>query len=104
MTIVEQYSSMSRHRLGVLVGEPAGSELELDLNKGHFYRIKNHRSLCIITCQNGAIWITQENDQQDYVLAKGELHIIAQKGLVLIEALRDSSIKIKKCITQTSAA
>ncbi len=46
-----------------------------------------------IVCTYGVLWVTQENDPQDYLLGEGEQVVASRLGLVLVQALRDSACR-----------
>ena len=47
-----------------------------------------------ICCQSGSLWVTQEGEIKDAVLAPGEALTIANAGLTLITALRASALAL----------
>lgn len=47
-----------------------------------------------VTCDQGIVWLTESNDQQDYMLKPGHSMVIRQRGEVVIEALRDATLSI----------
>lgn len=48
-----------------------------------------------IHCSQGILWVTQENDGQDYILNSGESFVVTRKGRVVIEAMTDAILNIK---------
>jgi hypothetical protein len=47
-----------------------------------------------ITCLKGRLWITQEGDRRDFVLAPGESLRIARCGLTLVSAVEPSRLSV----------
>jgi len=45
-----------------------------------------------ISCDSGCIWVTQDNDLNDYILRAGEDIVLTRAGHVVITALGGSSI------------
>lgn len=42
----------------------------------------------------GAVWITEENDPQDYVLSEGHSHVLRSDGLTVIHALEATALSL----------
>jgi hypothetical protein len=55
-----------------------------------------------ILCREGVVWITQDQDVQDYVITAGEMFLISQPGKVVAQALVDSRIEITPCLAAAS--
>jgi quercetin dioxygenase-like cupin family protein len=47
-----------------------------------------------ITCLTGRLWITQEGDRRDFVLAPGDSLQIARGGLTLVSAVEPSRLSV----------
>ena len=45
-------------------------------------------------CDTGVLWVTQANDNQDYVLLPGQKMTVTKRGKVLVEAMRDADLHI----------
>ena len=43
-----------------------------------------------VTCVRGSIWITQNNDSRDVVLATGETFVVDRDGVALLSAMAPS--------------
>ncbi len=72
----------------------AGCE-ELVLEKGQFYRIDAYAAPVQVTSRGAVVWVTRDNDIQDYVLERDQSVTFIRPGRVLVEALRDGKI----CLT-----
>jgi hypothetical protein len=47
-----------------------------------------------IRCEKGTLWLTQDNDVRDIVIAAGEQFTADRKGTVLVYALADASFSV----------
>src|SRR4051794_15520664 len=47
-----------------------------------------------VTCLNGLVWLTMEDDQRDVVLQPGVSFVIDRDGLTLLTAQRPSSVHL----------
>ncbi len=43
----------------------------------------------------GSVWVTQDDDQRDLVLAPGEAHVIERDGPVLVQALEAALVSVQ---------
>jgi hypothetical protein len=50
-----------------------------------------------IACRSGAVWITVDNDPQDYVLEPGEMFATSRHARVLVYALGTARIDVVEC-------
>ena len=48
----------------------------------------------IICCNEGAVWITEENVPRDVVLEAGHCYRLSRKGLALVHAFGDASVAL----------
>ncbi len=48
----------------------------------------------LISCQRGAVWITQDNDQRDIVLTSGESFRFDREGEAIVSALEHSAVEV----------
>jgi len=62
-----------------------------DLTAGSMLPVRDGRGRAIVVFE-GLVWITQDNDLRDFVLAAGESFRIDRQGLTLVEALRHSKL------------
>ena len=72
----------------------AGCE-ELVLERGQFYRIDAYAAPVQVTSRGAVLWVTRDNDIQDYVLERDQSVTFLSPGRVVVEALRDGKI----CLT-----
>lgn len=47
----------------------------------------------VISCTNGTLWITQEDDLRDYIITAGQSFWITKPGTVVVQALENSQFK-----------
>ena len=83
------------------------NDLNLDsrtLGKGRIRRIHASRPFGHrIECLTGALWITQDGDRRDIVLAPGDSFSFDRVGDALISALEDSRfLLLETCAPQAS--
>jgi hypothetical protein len=64
-----------------------------DLTAGSMLRVCDGEGRAIVVFE-GQVWITQDNDQRDFVLSAGESFSVDQPGLTLVEAVRDSKLLV----------
>ena len=69
----------ARERTEVLHGLCKGQTLTVEHPLGHE-----------LTCQRGNLWITHDNDDQDYMLAAGETYRPDSASRMLVHALDDA--------------
>jgi len=62
-----------------------------DLTAGSMLRVRDGQGRAIVVFE-GLVWITQDGDQRDFVLAAGESFRIDRQGLTLVEAMRNSKL------------
>jgi DUF2917 family protein len=64
-----------------------------DLRAGSILRMSNALGRAVLVFE-GEVWITQDGDQRDIVLAGGESFSVDHPGLTLVEALRDTKLTL----------
>jgi hypothetical protein len=55
-----------------------------------------------IRCEKGTLWLTQDNDVRDIVIAAGEQFTTDRKGTVLVYALADASFSVASAQPQAA--
>lgn len=102
MTIaIEQTTWLTKPRILYQIAEKINSDAGCFLQQGEIQRLTGDHRWQLIFCQKGSLWITQENDLNDYVLEKGEGFLISQRGRVVIQARKSSRLGISHALTQT---
>jgi hypothetical protein len=54
----------------------------------------------VVACRDGNVWITQEQDSRDILLAAGEAFTLDRPGLAIIQALDDGHIGLDQPASQ----
>ncbi|MBI2990528.1 MAG: DUF2917 domain-containing protein [Deltaproteobacteria bacterium] len=65
------------------------------LARGFLLRLEGDWRGCVISCEAGVCWITQEGDPQDYFLEAGEKFAINRPGLVVAQGLTAAAVCLK---------
>ena len=60
-----------------------------------FWRMNSDSRGKVVTCLKGMLWISQEGDHKDYVLTPGQEFVVTQRGLVVVQTLRDALMQVK---------
>ena len=68
--------------------------LEVTIPQGRTLRLQAPAGTTIRVV-NGTGWITEENDNGDYVLASGDGRRVAATGLILVHAFREARVEIE---------
>ena len=76
---------------------------ERRLFPGEIIKLNGDRRGLRIECRTGALWITQVNDEKDYVLQAGETFVVTRPGLVLVQSLGESLHQVIRPSTRLSA-
>ncbi len=64
---------------------------DIRLNKYETWDLEGDRRGDVISCSNGTLWITQENDMKDYVIESGQSFWVTRRGAVVVQALQNSN-------------
>ena len=57
-------------------------------------RMTQVRRGAVLSCDAGVLWITQSGDHKDHILSSGDTMVVAKRGSVLIEAMRDAAFHV----------
>ena len=66
---------------------------EINLAKHGLWTISGDRRGDVISCREGALWITQEGDMRDYVLDTGQDFWVTKPGTIIVQALQGTQFK-----------
>jgi hypothetical protein len=69
---------------------------EISLHKAGLWHAEGDLRGEQITCIAGQLWVTQENDLNDYVLNPGEVFWITRTGKILVQALKDGDFRFSR--------
>ncbi len=89
---MENIISTPSRILGNLVSN--SDRVELCLLRDEFFKVTGDMRGLQIRCQSGRLWITQADDEQDYVLRAGEQFVVGKRGLVLIQSLGEGLVQL----------
>jgi hypothetical protein len=73
---------------------PACEPTQVTLSNRGLWRLDGDHRWQVIVCLMGSVWITQENDLQDYLLRPGQGFIITRPGVVLIQGRPDAQLQL----------
>jgi len=57
------------------------------------HRIANGKGM-EVTCVKGVVWVTQEHDSRDIILAAGQSAVLDRRGLAVVFAFKDALITV----------
>ena len=80
----------------------AKSEMKLPARK--LWRESGDHRGQVITCLQGVVWLTHESIPGDYVLRPGQKFVVARRGLLLAQGLRDAVLQIADPAFSNSAS
>jgi hypothetical protein len=66
---------------------------EIALIARDVHRLQDARGQTV-TCLQGAVWITQERDRRDIVLAAGQSFVLDRPGVTVLFAFQDAAVSI----------
>lgn len=66
----------------------------LHLPQHEVYRISDSWSRTRIVCEKGLLWVTRAGDPEDHLLKPGDSFIANKGGKVVIEAIRESQVRL----------
>jgi hypothetical protein len=67
---------------------------EYGLDQGKTLHFDGDQRGMIVKSLFGKLWLTQENDLEDYMLTPGEAVVVQKRGRVVLEATQDSLVSI----------
>lgn len=70
------------------------SSHEMEVESGELVKFQHPSEVTRIICVRGLLWITQEGDPTDYVLHRGQSFVPQTAGLVLVEGMHASLIRL----------
>ncbi len=79
---------------GFALLNPQETETVIDLPTGKSKNLGWTSRGKIVSCLQGSVWVTQEQDLEDYILEQGESFMITVPGRVIVQALEDSSFSL----------
>ena len=70
-------------RMGKFISNSRG--VEMCLTGGDLFKLESDQRPNRIRCLEGALWVTQEGDPSDHMLAMGQWFTVRKPGLVIIQ-------------------
>jgi hypothetical protein len=67
--------------------------LGLEIAQGEIVRVESAGSF-EVACEEGRVWLTEENNGRDVWLTAGQCARLSGRGLALVEAVRRARIRI----------
>ncbi|MCA3180649.1 MAG: DUF2917 domain-containing protein [Burkholderiales bacterium] len=67
--------------------------VRIELDGGQTLRLQDAQGASVVVVA-GEVWLTQEGDPKDVVLAAGEGHVVERGGLSVLQALDDARVTI----------
>ena len=66
----------------------------LKMRRQDVHSALNARPGTTIVCEEGILWLTRSNDQNDYLLEQGQKLVVEKKSNLTIEALSNARMRI----------
>jgi Protein of unknown function (DUF2917) len=64
------------------------------LARNQSFAISNGKGYRVV-CHSGSVWITQDNDPRDVILARGESFTLDREGHALVQAFDAATVAVK---------
>ena len=77
---------------------------EVKLPARRIWRESGDHRCQVVTCVQGIVWLTHESIPGDYVLLPGQEFVVARRGLLLAQGLRDAVLQIAEPVSSNAAA
>jgi hypothetical protein len=91
-------SRFARKVAYVVLGEPRMCIEHLELRRAQLWVSEDLVVGFDVTVVSGNVWITQDGNLQDALLAPGENHQCADGGTIVIQALEPSVVRIARAV------
>jgi hypothetical protein len=66
----------------------------IHLRRRNYKRINKIKPGSELLCDNGVLWVTQTGDRKDYILLPGDTMTVTNRGIVLVEAMREADFHL----------
>jgi hypothetical protein len=80
---------------------PQGGTMQLDLaspllalDPGQVVTLDDARGTCI-RARYGAVWITEEGSNRDFIVEPGEVHVVTRAGRTVVQAMQAAWIALR---------
>ena|SRR5438874_1397592 len=91
-------SRFARKVANVVLGEPRMSIVEIELRRAQLWVSEDVIVGFAVTVVSGNVWITQDGNLQDALLAPGDSLQCADSSTVVIQALEPSVVRIAQAV------
>jgi hypothetical protein len=68
--------------------------VDLNLDQGEVFTMLGDQRNAVIRNLRGVVWITQENDSDDYKIFKGDEFVVSKSGKVILQGVPTARIRI----------
>lgn len=72
------------------------NKVRMTLKRHQLLTLRGTKPEVAIKCRDGVLWITNSNDNRDHIIIASEKFSPRRKGIVLVQAMRDSRIDIEE--------
>lgn len=76
--------------------------MDIHLRQGELVSLNGVGRSCRVSCRNGAVWVTCQDDSRDYFLNDGDVRSFTVRGKMIVEAWNDVLLTIADGCQQTS--
>jgi hypothetical protein len=74
----------------------------MNMGKGQVFRIPDSARGCTVSCLSGVLWLTRENDPEDYIITTDVPHTVDGRGMHVIEAVTDCTVCISPALKEAA--
>ena len=67
---------------------------KIRMQSGALRRMRKTRRHGTLSCDSGVLWVTQTGDRKDHILLAGDEMVMAGRGTVLVQAMRDAAFLV----------
>ena len=95
MTVLSAtYSVLKNYNEAYIKPRTTQAESKMALSANQTLQLQGDQRWRMVICHHGVLWVTQENDLEDYVLKPGDMLLISLRGEIVIQALEDCILEI----------
>ncbi len=94
MATLNFQASRGLYTIGSTVANVWPPTREVELYANQVWELRGDYRWRVLLCLQGELWITQEGDGRDYLLAAGQMFIVTRPGLVVVQALQPARVQI----------
>lgn len=94
MAILNFQANRGPYAIGSTVTNVRAPTREVELYANQVWELGGDHRWRVLLCLQGELWVTQEGDGRDYLLAAGQMFIVTRPGLVVVQALQPARVQI----------